>query len=47
MFRYAFLAAWSAVAATPKAAVIPAAAPAAATDAACTAATAPFGGARS
>ncbi|WP_181011504.1 hypothetical protein [Streptomyces sp. SM10] len=48
MFRYVFLAAQSAVADTPKAAVSPAAAlTAAATDAAFTAAAAPFGGARS
>ncbi|MFD5875736.1 hypothetical protein [Streptomyces sp. NPDC060322] len=48
MFRYAFLAAQSAVADAPKAAVSPATAPAAAAaDAAFTAAAAPFGGARS
>ncbi|AGJ53588.1 hypothetical protein AB0K64_21885 [Streptomyces sp. NPDC053741] len=48
MFRYAFLAAQSAVADAPKAAVSPATAlAAAAPDAAFTAAAAPFGGARS
>ncbi|MER5893043.1 hypothetical protein [Streptomyces sp. NPDC001876] len=47
MFRYAFLAAQSAVADTPKAAVSTAAATAAAVEAAFLAAAAPIGGARS